>query len=139
MSPALDIGGLLDGRRDLSRGGAQQGSFFHYLRSKEDLALAAPAYFSERADAMFGTAPYQSAADARERILGYIDQRAALLRIGITNVRVSSGEGGLRKDSIVLCNQLRAIDRRPLDSRLGTVQPATLHAVESGLRAILDL
>jgi TetR/AcrR family transcriptional repressor of nem operon len=60
--------------------GLSKGSFFHYFRSKEDLALAAAAYFSERADAMFGAAPYQSAADARERILGYIDQRAALLR-----------------------------------------------------------
>src|SRR5580704_15932053 len=60
--------------------GLSKGSFFHYFRSKEDLALAAAAYFSERADAMFGAAPYQSAADARERLLGYIDQRASLLR-----------------------------------------------------------
>jgi mRNA interferase MazF len=64
---------------------------------------------------------------------------AAERRTGLTNIPVRSGEAGLRKDSIVLCSQLRAVDRRRLDRLVGSVEPATLQAVESGLRAILDL
>jgi mRNA interferase MazF len=60
-------------------------------------------------------------------------------RTGITNVLVHSEEAGLREDSIVVCNQVRTVDRRCLGSRIGTIKPETLHAVESGLRAILDL
>jgi mRNA interferase MazF len=60
-------------------------------------------------------------------------------RLGITNVLVRSGEAGLRKDSIVVCNQVRTIDRRRVGSLLGALDANTLQDVESGLRAILDL
>jgi TetR/AcrR family transcriptional repressor of nem operon len=59
--------------------GVSKGSFFHYFASKEDLALAAAAHFSARADTLFASASYRAAADPRERVLRYIDLRSALL------------------------------------------------------------
>jgi TetR/AcrR family transcriptional repressor of nem operon len=60
--------------------GVSKGAFFHHFASKEDLAIAAAEHFSARADKLFGAAAYRDAPDARERLLGYLDLRAALLR-----------------------------------------------------------
>jgi TetR/AcrR family transcriptional repressor of nem operon len=59
--------------------GASKGSFFHYFRDKEALAIAAAEHFSTRADAMFGAAPYRTEPDPRERVLRYVDKRAELM------------------------------------------------------------
>lgn len=58
--------------------GLSKGSFFHHFKSKEDLALAAAQHWNEGTGALFAAAPYQQVADARERLLAYIDFRAAL-------------------------------------------------------------
>lgn len=60
--------------------GVSKGSFFHYFPTKEDLALAAAAHFSAKADALFAAASYRKADDARERVLQYVDLRSSLLR-----------------------------------------------------------
>lgn len=58
----------------------------------------------------------------------------------ILNVRVVPPEGGLRKASLVACNQIRTVDRRRFrGQKLGALTPATLRLVDEGLRAILDL
>jgi TetR/AcrR family transcriptional repressor of nem operon len=57
-----------------------KGSFFHHFDTKEDLALAAAAHFAAMADELFATAPYQSATDPLERLLGYVDFRIAILQ-----------------------------------------------------------
>src|SRR5438309_11507386 len=57
-----------------------KGSFFHHFDGKEELALAAAAHFAGMADALFATAPYQSASDPLERLLGYVDFRIAILQ-----------------------------------------------------------
>jgi TetR/AcrR family transcriptional repressor of nem operon len=60
--------------------GLSKGSFFHYFRSKEELALAAAAHFATMAEVLFSAAPYQKATDPRDRLLGYVDFRSAILR-----------------------------------------------------------
>lgn len=59
--------------------GLTKGAFFHHFKSKEDLAVAAAAHFSEMAERLFGAAPYRELADPLDRVLGYIDFRAAIL------------------------------------------------------------
>lgn len=46
-------------------------------------------------------------------------------------VLVRRGEGGLTKDSVALCHQLRVIDKLRLLRRLGTVSDDLMMAVES--------
>ena len=41
------------------------------------------------------------------------------------------GEGGLAKDSVALCHQLRVLDTSRLTQRLGTVSKQTLSEIES--------
>ena len=45
-------------------------------------------------------------------------------------VQVAQGEGGLESASVLLCHQLRALDKTRLHRKLGTVSPATMAAVE---------
>ena len=60
--------------------GLTKGSFFHHFDSKEALALAAADHFGAMADGVFATAPYQSAPDPLDRLLGYVDFRIAILQ-----------------------------------------------------------
>ena len=57
--------------------GLTKGSFFHHFEGKEDLALAAADHFAAMAEGAFAAAPYQSAADPLDRLLGYVDFRIA--------------------------------------------------------------
>ncbi len=66
---------------DLCReAGLTKGAFFHHFRGKEDLALAAADHFGGMAETLFGRAPYHAPADPRDRVLGYVDFRRAILR-----------------------------------------------------------
>ncbi|THD47739.1 MAG: TetR/AcrR family transcriptional regulator [Bradyrhizobium sp.] len=60
--------------------GLTKGGFFHHFASKEACAIAAAAHFSARADALFDAAPYRALPDPRNRVLGYIDFRKAILQ-----------------------------------------------------------
>ena len=59
--------------------GVTKGSFFHHFKGKEELTLAAAAHWSTWTDGLFAEAPYHQATDPRERVLGYVDFRAAML------------------------------------------------------------
>ncbi len=60
--------------------GLSKGSFFHHFKTKEDLALAAADHFAAMADGVFESAAFQDAADPLDRLLGYVDLRAAMLQ-----------------------------------------------------------
>lgn len=60
--------------------GVTKGAFFHHFASKEAMAVAAAWYWSETTGAMFARAPYHDHADPLDRVLGYIDFRASLLK-----------------------------------------------------------
>ncbi|MEQ1694676.1 MAG: TetR/AcrR family transcriptional regulator [Hyphomicrobiaceae bacterium] len=57
-----------------------KGAFFHHFKSKEDLAVAAAQHWSELTGGLFAAAPYHSHADPLDRVLGYLDFRAAILQ-----------------------------------------------------------
>ncbi len=56
-----------------------KGAFFHHFKSKEELGVEAAAHFARMAEQLFGGAPYHALADPLDRVLGYIDFRAAIL------------------------------------------------------------
>ncbi len=60
--------------------GLTKGSFFHHFKGKQELAIAASDHFAQLAGSLFRTAPYHHHADPLDRVLGYIDFRAAILQ-----------------------------------------------------------
>ena len=60
--------------------GLTKGSFFHHFESKEQRAIAAAAHFAAMAETLFAAASYQQATDPLDRLLGYVDFRAAIMR-----------------------------------------------------------
>jgi len=60
--------------------GVTKGAFFHYFKSKEDLAIDTVSYWSVGSKNMFAESSYHQLKDPLDRIFGYIDLRAELLR-----------------------------------------------------------
>jgi TetR/AcrR family transcriptional repressor of nem operon len=57
-----------------------KGSFFHHFKSKEELGVAAAAHWGDTTANLFASAPYHALADPRDRVLGYVDFRKAIVR-----------------------------------------------------------
>lgn len=49
-------------------------------------------------------------------------------------VAVSQGNGGLGSDSVVLCHQLRVVDKSRLSQRLGRLPDEAMHKIERAVR-----
>ena len=56
-----------------------------------------------------------------------------------TEVRLPAGEGGATKDSVVLLNQIRTIDRRRIVRRLGAINVQTMRRIERAIQISLGL
>lgn len=56
-----------------------------------------------------------------------------------TQVRFLAPEGGLERDSAILCNQVRVLDRGMPLARTGAMSAETMERVDEALRAALDL
>lgn len=59
--------------------GVTKGAFFHHFASKEALGVAAADFWSETTGAFFRGAAYHDLPDPLDRVLSYIDFRAALI------------------------------------------------------------
>lgn len=57
----------------------------------------------------------------------------------LLNIYVAAGIAGLRKPSLVVCNQMRTIDKRRISATRGMLSAEIMARVDRGLRAILDL
>jgi mRNA interferase MazF len=56
-----------------------------------------------------------------------------------TEVYVDGHEGGLKKDSVILLNQIRTIDKRRLIERWGQLSPKTMKKVDEALAISLGM
>lgn len=56
-----------------------------------------------------------------------------------SHVLVKAGQGGLKADSVILCEQIRVIDVHRLIKRLGSLTPRKMREVNQALRTILEL
>ncbi len=56
-----------------------------------------------------------------------------------TEVLLKTREGGATKDSVILLNQIRSVDKRRLVRRLGAVAPDTMYTVNRALQISLGL
>jgi mRNA interferase MazF len=54
-------------------------------------------------------------------------------------VNLNTGEGGLPKNSVVLLNQIRTIDKKRLGKKLGTVSADTMKNVDRAIAISLGL
>jgi len=54
-------------------------------------------------------------------------------------VSLKAGEGGLQKDSIVLLNQIRTIDKKRLGKRIGILSLEAMEKIDSAVKISLGL
>lgn len=57
----------------------------------------------------------------------------------IIHILAQEGEGGLTKDSIVLCEQVKAVDQDRLLEKLGNLEAETMRKIDAGLKTVLSL
>lgn len=57
----------------------------------------------------------------------------------IIHIAIKKGEGGATKDSIVLCEQVKAVDEDRLIEKRGNLKAEIMHKIDNGLRQVLSL
>ena len=56
-----------------------------------------------------------------------------------THIPIKKGEFGLKKDSIILIEQVRTLDKRRLKEKIGTLDSSTLEKVKDALKISLSI
>jgi TetR/AcrR family transcriptional repressor of nem operon len=101
--------------------GLSKGSFFHHFKGKDDLALAAVRHWNDTTGAMFANAPYQQLADPRERLLAYIDLRAALTQRDLPDITCLLGT--MVQETYVTHPAIRDACRAGIEGHAATLVP----------------
>ena len=56
------------------------------------------------------------------------------------HVKINPPEGGLKKTSFIICNQIRTISKQRLQGKpLGKVNPKTINEIEKRIKILLEL
>ena len=61
------------------------------------------------------------------------------LSADLIHIAVNKGQGGTTKDSIVLCDQVKAVDQERLMAKRGNFDAVTMQKIDRGLRSVLNL
>ncbi len=72
-------------------------------------------------------------------VVASITDAANKKRIYPSHVKIAAGVGGLTIDSIVICEQIRAISKTRLKRWMGKFDSTTLTSIEAALKITLDL
>ena len=72
-------------------------------------------------------------------VVASITDAANKKKIYPSHVKVLAGIGGLTMDSIVICEQVRAISKTRLERMLGKFDTPTMTSIEAALKITLDL
>jgi TetR/AcrR family transcriptional regulator, transcriptional repressor for nem operon len=99
--------------------GVTKGSFFHHFKSKDELALSAVEYWESVTGQLFATAAYQRLADPLDRLLGYVEFRAAILTGALHDYTCLLGT--LVQETYATHPQLRAACDRGMSSHIAAL------------------
>jgi len=72
-------------------------------------------------------------------IVAAITDAAHVPKLYPVNVLVRKGDGGLAKDSVVLCNQIRTVDEIRFGKMYGKLSETTMKEIDKALRISLAL
>ena len=56
-----------------------------------------------------------------------------------THVSIPAGEGGLRRASTALCEQVRTLEKSRLGRHIGTLDPASMQRIDRALQISMDI
>lgn len=75
----------------------------------------------------------------RSRLVIVVPLTTNIAHLSPSHVMIPQGEGGLGQDSKVLTEQIRAMDKQRLVTRIGTLSDRFLQLIEQAIRNSLDM